>query len=238
MIFYSNNFTFNNVYSKGTNIHLVSEDTGILNDYGIPFNINEDTSEVTLSFCYADGDSPLEWTYDTIVKFLGWVITDDYCEFISDDNKDIIYFLKGVSYQKRFTNSMAGIIDVTFKTLSPYGYKHSIREISKSEETFEIYNYSNIDNAYKPVITLSDISSTSVTLTNNTTKKQAFNIKNLTNSDIIYIDNMMGTVTDAQNNNRLTNCNRAWIELCKGSNMFSVNGTCKITIEAYYPMMV
>lgn len=238
MIFYSNNFTFNNIYSEGTNIHIVSEDTGILNDYGIPFNINESTNSVTLSFCYADNDNPLEWTYDTIVEFLGWVITDDYCEFISEDNEDIIYFLKGVSYQKRFTNNMRGVIDVTFEMLSPYGYKHSIREILSGEKTFEVYNYSNIDNAYKPVITLSNISSTSVTITNDTTKKQSFNIKNLTNSDIIYIDNMMGTVVDAQNNNKLTDCNRSWVELCKGSNTFSLEGKCQVTIEAYYPMMV
>lgn len=238
MVFYSNNFTFNNVYSMGTNIHLVSEDSGVLNNYGIPFNINNDTNEITLSFCHANDDTPLEWTYDDTVDFLGWMITDDYCEFISDDNEDIIYFLKGVSYQKRFTNNMVGIIDVTFKVLTPYGYKHYIREISKSEKTFEIYNYSNIDNAYKPVITLSNISSNSVTLTNNTTKKEPFHIENLTNSDVIYIDNVMGTITDAQNNNRLTNSNRAWIELCKGSNMFSIDGKCDIKIEAYYPMMV
>ena len=238
MVFYSNNFTFNNVYSMGTNIHLVSEDSGVLNNYGIPFNINNDTNEIILSFCHANDDTPLEWTYDDTVDFLGWMITDDYCEFISDDNEDIIYFLKGVSYQKRFTNNMVGIIDVTFKVLTPYGYKHYIREISKSEKTFEIYNYSNIDNAYKPVITLSNISSNSVTLTNNTTKKEPFHIENLTNSDVIYIDNVMGTITDAQNNNRLTNSNRAWIELCKGSNMFSIDGKCDIKIEAYYPMMV
>ena len=132
MIFYSNNFTFNNVYSKNADIHLVSENTDILNNYGIPFDINEEDNEVTLSFCYAYNDTPLEWTYDVIVDFLNWVITDDYCEFISDDNDDIIYFLKGVSYQKRFTNNMVGVIDVTFKVLSPYGYKHYIREISKN----------------------------------------------------------------------------------------------------------
>lgn len=238
MIFHSNNFTFNNVYSEGTNIHLVSEDSGILNEYGVPFNINEGASEITLSFCYADNNTPLEWTYDATMDFLEWMITDDYCEFISEDNEDIIYFLKGVSYQKRFANNMTGIIDVTFEALSPYGYKHSIREILSNEKTFEIYNYSNADNSYKPVITLSNITSNYVTLTNNTTKKEAFRIENLTKSDTIYIDNLMGTITDANNNNRLTDSNRAWVELCKGSNMFSVGGTCAIRVEAYYPMMV
>ena len=47
MIFSSNNFTFNNVYSKDMNIHLVSEDSDILNEYGIPFNIESDNEEIT-----------------------------------------------------------------------------------------------------------------------------------------------------------------------------------------------
>ena len=238
MVFYSNNFTFNNIDSGSMNIHLVSEDTGILNEYGIPFNIEEGTNEVTLSFCYANEDTPLEWDYDTISNFLEWVITDDFCEFISEDNEDIIYFLKGISYIKRFTSNMTGIIDVTFKVLSPYGYKHYIREISRNEKNFEIYNYSNADNIYKPVITLSNISSSSITIENKTTNKEPFYINNLANSDTIYIDNMFGTITDRNGNNKLMNSNRSWIELSKGLNSFSVEGSCNIRIEAYYPMMV
>ena len=238
MVFYSNNFTFNNVYSKGENIHLVSEESNILNNYGIPFNIEEDETEVTLSFCYAKDNTPLEWTYDVIVDFLGWVITDDYCEFISEDNEDVIYFLKGVSYTKRFTNNMTGIIDVTFKALSPYGYKHSVRQISKGETRFEIENYSNIDNNYKPIITLSNISSSSITITNTTTGKTSFTISNLNNSDKIYIDNLMGTIRDANGNNKISNSNRSWIELKKGGNVITVTGSCSMEIESYFPMMV
>ena len=79
MIFYSNNFTFNNVYSEGSNIHLVSEDSNILNEYGVPFDIDEDTSEITLSFCYAENNTPLEWTYDVIVDFLKQYVHYLYC---------------------------------------------------------------------------------------------------------------------------------------------------------------
>ena len=237
MVFYSNNFTFNNIYSKDMNIHLVSEDTDILNEYGIPFNSDEEDTEITLSFCYANDNSPLEWDYSTTVDFLGWIITDDYYEFVSEDNEDIVYYLKGIAYNKRFTNDMTGIIDVTFKMLSPYGYKHYIRQASKNEKIFDVYNYSNVDNAYKPVITLSEISTSTITLTN-TTNNIAFTINNLTSSDIIYIDNMMGTITDSKNRNRLNDSNRDWIELTKGLNKISVSGTCKVKIESYYPVMI
>ena len=95
-----------------------------------------------------------------------------------------------------------------------------------------------MDNAYKPVITLSGISSNKITLTNTATNKEPFYIENLTNSDTIYIDNMMGTITDSKGKNRLVDSNRSWIELCKGSNTFSVSGTCNIKVVAYYPIMV
>ena len=238
MVFNSNNFAFNNIYSKDMNIHLVSESTDILNDYGIPFNIEEDNLDVTLSFCYANEDNPLVWDYDTVVDFLGWMITDDFCEFISEDNEDIIYFLKGVGYQKRFTNNMTGIIDVTFKVLSPYGFKHYIREISSGEKVFDIYNYSNIDNAYKPVITLSRISSKNITLTNTTTNKEPLSITEANSLGTVYIDNLTGTITDRNRSSKLTNSNRSWIELRKGLNKFSVDGACNIVVEAYYPIMV
>lgn len=238
MVFYSNNFTFNKVYSGNKNIHLVSEDTDILNEYGIPFNLNEDTNEITLSFCCANEDTPLEWTFDTIVDFLEWIITDDYCEFISEDNEDMIYFLKGTSYKKRFTNNMTGIIDVTFQVLSPYGYKYYSKKVAKGETKFEIYNYSNVDNNYKPIITLSNISGNSISLNNTNTNKGSFYIENLTGSDVIYIDNLMGTITDANGNSKLINSNRNWIELCKGYNVFLLSGSCDIEIEAYFPMMV
>ena len=46
MVFSSNNFTFNNIYSRDMNIHLVSEDSGILNDFGIPFNIESEDETI------------------------------------------------------------------------------------------------------------------------------------------------------------------------------------------------
>lgn len=238
MIFSSGEFTFDNIYSKNMDICLVSDDSGILNDYGIPFNVDSANEEITLSFCLARNNKPLKWDYDSIVEFLEWVITDDYCEFISDDDESIVYFLKGIGYNKRFTNEMTGIIDVTFKILSPFGYRHYIRQVYSNEKNFDVYNYSNFDNAYKPMVTLSNISSSDIILKNKTTDKEAFTISNLTTSDVITIDNKMGIIVDSKNVNKLSNSNRSWIELVKGLNTFSVTGNCNILIEAYYPMMV
>ena len=67
-------------------------------------------------------------------------------------------------------------------------------------------------------------------------------IKNYVNengwSEIIYIDNLMGTIRDAKGNNKISNSNRNWIELKKGRNVITVTGSCSIHIESYFPMMV
>lgn len=238
-MFYSDNFTFNNISSKDYNIYLVSQDGGILNEHGLPFDINNDDTNITLEFCYADENGvPLTWDSKTITTFLEWVITDDYCEFISDDNKDVVYFLKGIEYSKNFTSDLKGIIEVTFKSISQFAYKHVIKEIELGESSFSIYNYSNCDNNYKPVITLGDISSDYIIITNNTTGKTPLEIYDLRDISNICIDSKMGTILDSKKNNLITNSNRSWIELSKGTNDFSVEGSCSLIIESYYPIMV
>lgn len=238
-MFYSDNFTFNNVYSRDHNIYLVTQDTGILNEYGLYFNKNEDDTNITLSFCYADEHgNPLEWDCETLKTFLDWMITDEYHEFISEDNSEIIYFLQGVEYKKNFTNEFKGLIEITFKALSPFGYKYSKYETNLNEKTFDMYNYSNYDNSYKPVITLKNISSDNITITNHTTGKTPLEISNLYGETQVYIDNKMGTITGFNGNNLINHSNRSWIELAKGENYLSVEGSCTVLVEAYYPIMV
>ena len=40
MVFFSENFTFNNIHSRDMNISLISLEGDILNDYGISYNEN------------------------------------------------------------------------------------------------------------------------------------------------------------------------------------------------------
>ena len=100
MIFYSDKFYFDDVYSLDFNIYLVYESKELLNKYGISYN-KEDENEITLTFCYAtENGCPLKWDEETLEDVLGWLITDNYKEFISEDDEDIVFFLKGESYEK------------------------------------------------------------------------------------------------------------------------------------------
>ena len=237
-MFYSGDFYFDNKHSSEFSIHQVTENNDIMNEYGISYN-GENDNEIVLSFCYANKlDEALVWEDEVLEFFVEWVITDDYKEFISADDANIIYFLKGVSYVKRFTHDMKGIIDVTFKTLNNYGYKYYVSDVINSASgIFSIFNESNTSKNYKPIIEISNISSNAITITNLTSGKTPFLINNLSNKNIT-IDNMIGTIFDSQGNNLIMNSNRKWIELVKGENLIQVEGSCNIVFKAYYPVMV
>lgn len=234
-MFYSSDFYFADKYSSEFDIHLVSESSEILNEYGISYDASSE--EITLSFCYADSyNKALSWDSEILENVLSWLITDNYEEFISEDNEEIVYFLKGESYVKRFTPDMKGIIDVTFKTLSTYGYKKYSKKIVNTGNKFIIFNSSNLNTLYKPIIELKDIASNTITIINTTIGKEPLILNNL--SKDIVIDNSMGTIADIDGNNLIMNSNRKWIELVKGNNSMIVEGDCTLIFKAYYPMMV
>lgn len=236
-MFYSENFYFDKKHSSEFEIFQVTEKNDVINEYGIPYS-NEDIGEITLSFCYANElNEALVWESEKLESVLEWLITDDYKEFISEDNKNIVYFLKGKSYTKRFTHDMKGVIDVTFETLNTHGYKYYVENIKAPINAFVILNKSNINKPYKPIIELKNISSEVVEISNLTTNKSPFIINILSKKDIV-IDNTIGTIVDSEGNNLIMNSNRKWIELVKGENSISVEGDCDVVFKAYYPVMV
>ena len=237
MIFYSDKFYYDGLYSQDLEVLLVSESSEVLNEYGISY-MNGEEKEITLSFCYVDStEQPLPWNSEKLESVLGWLITDEYKEFISEDNDEVTYFLKGVGYTKRFTADMRGLIDVTFKALSCYGYRNYIKEIKNPTGEFVLTNSSNINKTCKPVIELNNISSETIQITNLTTNRTPF-IVNTNSSKSIIIDNETGVVINDNNENLIMDCNRKWIELGKGDNTISVEGNCDIVFKVHCPVMV
>lgn len=238
MIFYSDKFYYNGLYSQDLGVLLVSESTDVLNEYGVSYMSGEEEREIVLSFCHVDSvDQPLPWDSKTLESVLGWLIADEYLEFISEDNEDIVYFLKGVGYTKRFTPDMKGLIDITFKTLTNYGYRNYVKKIENPTDKFIVSNTSNVNKPCKPIIELSNISSETIKITNLTTEKSPF-ILNTQSSKNIVIDNETGVITNDNNENLILNSNRKWIELVKGDNSILVEGNCDIVFKVHCPVMV
>ena len=65
MIFYSDKFYYNGIHSQDYNICLVSEETGVLNEYGISHNDSENEDEITLVF---DRKDSKEYTKEDISR--------------------------------------------------------------------------------------------------------------------------------------------------------------------------
>lgn len=238
MIFYSSEFTFDEIHSSEYNIYLVSEEDGILNEYGISFSLDEE-SEIVLSFCYAtEKGEALEWDEDILTTVSQWFITDGYKPFVSEDNEDVTYFFKGVGLSKRFTKDFRGVIDITFKILSNYGYKKYIKIITNTQNEFSVFNGSSISIPYKPVIEIKNILSETIEIQNLAFGEQSLILKELTTGKDIYIDNKMGVIIDTDGNNLIMKSNRKWIELKKGVNKFRVDGECTLIFKAYYPVIV
>ena len=234
-MFYSGNFIYDNKYSDEYNIHLVSEDGDILNEYGINFTEDE---EITLTFCYANEyDEPLEWDSETLEFVHEWFISDDFKPFVSEDNEDVMYLLKGKSIVKRFTPSFTGLIDVTFETYSRYAYYRQ-RNTVNAPTTIKINNPSNLNKTYKPVLSISEIKSNVISLDNISNDSMALVLDNLNTIDEIIVDNEVGVVTDSKDNNLMKHCNRKWLEFQKGSNEIKIDGDCVVTIESLYPIMM
>lgn len=235
-MFYSGDFYFDKKHSSMFNLQLVSEDSDVLREYGISFD-GEEYREVTLSFCYVENDIPLSWTGDVLETVIEMFICDEYKEFISEDNEDLVFLLKGKSYVKRFTSDMKGIIDVTFDVLGSCAYRKYVKKITNVDSNFIIYNSCNMHKYYMPIIEISNISTDSVSIHNISVESAPLVVSNIT-SNSIKIDNMLGTILDGSGENMLLNSNRKWIKLKKGNNTFSVIGECVVTFRAYYPVMV
>jgi len=238
MVFYSDKFYYNGVYSQDLGILLVSESSSVLNEYGISYVSREEENEIVLSFCCVDRvEQPLPWDNEVLETVLEWFIADEYLEFISEDNIDLVYFLKGIGYTKRFTPDMKGIVDVTFKVLSNYGYRNYEKKIENPVDKFIISNNSNVNKPCKPIIELTNISSNLIKITNLTTNKTPFTIETQSNKSI-SIDNETGIILGDDNKNLIMNSNRKWIELIKGDNSILVEGNCDVTFKIYCPVMV
>lgn len=233
-MFYSGNFVYDGKYSDEYDFYLVSENKDILNKYGINFS---DEEEITLTFCYASnyGES-FEWTDDALMFAHEWFISDDYKPFISEDNDGYCYLLKGKSLIKRLNSNMKGLIDVTFDILDNYTYKMQNIIIENTAKEYSVYNYSNVKKPYKPIIELNNVTSTSIVIKNNTTKK-SMTLSNLDSGVNITIDNEIGTIIDSNGKNLLMKCDRNWIELRKGTNLIKIDGDCTAKIKSMYPIM-
>lgn len=248
MYFLSENFYFNNISSKSMGIELVSFDNNTFNQIGMtyqesidkqdspsstPFYINsdnKDTEEIVLNLILVNNNDEAQvWDEMKIEEVYDWLVTEDFAQFISEDNLDKIYYFKVSKIVKQFTHGETGYLEVTFKPYSNYSY---IKSTLEGNNTIIVNNLSNVDNNYKPVIELTGTGE--VSIVNTTVGSEPFTITGLEGK--VIVDNLFRTVQSEDGKNLLPKCNRKWIQLTKGKNVLTVTGgTAKVICE--FPMI-
>lgn len=251
-MFISEHFTFNGVYSKDMNVVIVTTDSDMFHDIGVEYvsdvEIETDVidynpyftekssqpSDIELLLAFYNNNTSEGLSLDDvdIEEIYDWLITDDFSPFISDDNAELIYYMKVINIKKVLTFDKKGYLSVTFKPYSKYVYKRETYEIKVTESTtLEVKNPSRVD--FYPIIKVTN-NGDKTTIN----KINDMEIVGLANGETIIIDNLMKLVQSEEGLNRFSCCNRCWIRLDKReTNTLTLSGNCKIEIIAEFPLL-
>lgn len=258
-MFQSPNFIWNEIDNKDIGIYLVSPDDEDIQEYGFsyvdtvskiditndtPFYMSEAQSvdQITLHFCLANSNNEaLEWDDYTIEEICNLFMTKDFKPFVSYDNLDLTYYLKTIKIRKLFTDTKTGYLEITFQPYTNFAYRKYIKNIETRNGVMNtiIYNYSNLDKNYKPIIIIENLGdeNTINTICNTSVNTETLEIKGLKKNERITIDNLYCTVINDKFENKFNLVNRKWIELVKNNNYIEINGNCKVSFKAQYPVM-
>ena len=66
-------------------------------------------------------------------QIMDWLCTENFAPFISDDDRDLIYYFKVINIQKVLKFNNKGYLKVTFKPYSKYVYRRREYEIEINE---------------------------------------------------------------------------------------------------------
>lgn len=260
-MFYSPNFSFNNIDNDMMDVILVTTNkTDILNELGTVYieNIkiqndktdnpyylldNKNVETITLEFAHVDliDNTPLSWDEDKIDEIVGWLYQDSFKPFVSQDNDEITYYLKAIKIYKNFDSDMKGMLTVEFQPYTSYGYKYFEKKIICENETeTKINNESTVsEKYYEPIIEIKALEEGDVEIQNlSICDSEALKIQNLKKNESIIIDNFTYVVQDEKGNNKFLSTNRNWIKLRKKKNIIKIKGNCEVTFKCNYPKIV
>lgn len=246
----SDEFTLNGRMGSDENMYLVTFDSEVLINKGIPFQRDissvdgysqlnpmfkdEDVppDDVILNFLYMENDVPMEWTEDKIIKVKKWIVTDDFIPFITQDNPNYKYYLKCKKIQNRMTPSGLGVLECTFVPFSHFLYKSSYNKITITSQTNILITNPSIYN-YNPVIIIKNLGDSSTI-----NKIGEFEITGLDTNEIVTVDNLILSVINSNGINKFSNCNRKWLALVPGENELQVSGNCELEILCEFPTIL
>lgn len=258
-MFISDKFIFNGVHSDEMGVALITFNTNVLNTYGLNFNskvslnkggkdmshfvqAEDDIEEIELNIALVNSEyMPIVWDDETIMHITGWLTTDSFVEFISEDNIDLTYYLKTTKIVKHFNHNKEGYLQVTLQPFSNCAYiKYSKEYTFDNPNSFIIENISNLNEMYKPILQIKNLGDASniITIENTTVESEPFIIQGLDHNEVVQVDSLLGTVYNEKNENLLMKCNRKWLKLTKGKNVINVSGNVEVDIKCQFPVIL
>lgn len=252
-MFIQPNFTFNNQYSRDLGVSIITFDSGVFNDVGIEYaeDVNVDQSLIEYNPYYTSSISetkeielnlvvynpltmePIDFFDTDIESLYDWLITDNFSQFISDDDTDLIYYFKVIRIQKVLTFENKGYLRVTLKPFSKYAYKKREYEFNiNGETTIDIFNLSRLE--YFPIIEI--INKGNISTIN---KINNMDISNVKTNEKIIIDNLTKIVQNENGENKFNTCNRRWIKFTpREINTLILNGNMSVKIICEFPVVL
>ena len=184
-----------------------------------------------------------EFTPEKKMQLSKWLIHEEYKEFISEDNPDLIYNVISTDKIDLITfGSFKGYISIKFRCDAPWGYSSVYQnnfDLSASTlpTTITIYNYSNAVKYLYPEIefTLSG-TDTELTLTNLSNGGEIFEFTDLIIGEKIYTNNERKQIISDLGLYRLSKFNKKWFRFVYGANRIEVTGKCLLSFRYKFPL--
>ena len=262
-MFQSSYFTFDNIKSSDMGVVLITLDDSNLIQHGLSFSeeplfdfaINSkeayyygskisEPEAIELHISLVDEvDNPMKWTIKDRIRVFDWLVKEDFCPFTTEDEPDIVYYLKCVGIKKEFSPNLEGVITLTMQPSSQYAYtpilKQSHCNYDGEPYVMEVSNISNVSSSYYPQFTITNLEEgQEIAIKNKKTNKE-FIVKNLPVNEAITVDmETRQLLTSLNTPFDLSNTNKEWLYLVKGTNDIEIKGKCDLTIKCQFPLIV
>ena len=264
-MFIETGFTFDGYSNSTYNLKIVDvEQTGMKpRTFGVSRTINKEKlknnyrvvktgiEEEVLTFSVTMAlDHPTlatrQWTTANRMAIAKWLFVDDYKEFKSSDDMNVIYRCIPINAENFINGLNEGYATLEFECDSAFVYKdHQSIVIATSGNTI-VNCDSNITHLYKYYPTIHLVytgTSASVSLTNTTTG-ETFALTSMTglpSTDHIFAHGYKKQILTANGMNVFNKWNKGWISLLEGENTINVTTATNISLiwfNVQYPIML
>ena len=181
-----------------------------------------------------------KWTRELYNEVVSWLVHDEFKEFYSGDDPHKMYYAICKDYLSWEGLNDYGAIPFSFTTNANHSWTIPERMVVKNSGTkfIDIENKSVFNTNFYPLITIKkNKSKGNVSITNYTNNKFALELKNISENEIIVIDNEYRIIYAKDNPRNVygQSFNKNWFYLVKGNNHIEIKGDCEITFDLQFP---